>query len=328
MTAATVAARREKPRYLFAFSYWDAIPVLMGIGHLAFQIAFIFTFPYMSWPVAIACGLFYSYLIGWNIDSVSHNFTHNPYFKSWILNRAFSLIESLAIGFSQQMYKTVHWRHHLGNSDRPNEKGETYDWYSIYTHGKDGKPENVWRYAFLGVFRGDDAKIFAEMGRNNRTNDVYWAKFESVAFVSWWVLGFIINWQFMLLFLPCWYLGLVISNLVGYYEHLHANPDEPVAWGVSTYAKLYNLFWLNNGYHAEHHYRPRTHWRDMPALRERILDKQKEKGTHVISMAHYLGFLQPDRDSYALGGSPDPEHREPDRHEVRGTGDRQSELRI
>ncbi len=311
-------ASRSKPGFVFAHSYWDAVPVLMGLTQFALQIGFFLIFPYLSWPVAIMFGLFYAYTIGWSIESVSHNFTHNPYFKSWVLNRLFSLVQSLAIGMSQQFYKAVHWRHHLGNSDRPNEHGETNDWYSIYTHGMNGEPENVWRYALHGVLRGDDAKVYAEMGRNGRENDVYWAKFEYVAFISWWVLGFIFNWQFMLLFLPCWYLGHVISNLVGYYEHYRANPDEPIAWGVSTYARFYNLLWLNNGYHAEHHYRPRTHWREMPKLRARILDKQKEKGVHVISMAHYLGFLQPDRHSLALDDGSGHEYGQSNRHEVRG----------
>jgi len=281
-----------KPRYIFAHSYLDAIPVLLGISHLAFQITLFTFFPHLSWPALIALGLLYSYAIAWNIESVSHNFTHNPYFKSLILNRAFALVESLAIGFSQQFYRTVHIRHHIGNSDLPDENGNVRDWFSIYRYGKNGKAENIWTYALFGFFRGDPKLVFKEMGRGGREADVRWSKFEHAAYFSWFLLGFILNWKFMLYFLPFYYLGHVISMMVGYYEHYQANPNLPIAWGVSTYGFWYNLLWMNNGYHAEHHYRPKLHWTQMKNLREQIREKQKESGVYIIKMPHYLGFLQ------------------------------------
>ena len=36
------------------------------------------------------------------------------------------------------------------------------------------------------------------------------------------------------------------------------NPDKPIAWGVSSYNKLYNWNWFYSGYHAEHHFRPKV----------------------------------------------------------------------
>lgn len=281
-----------KPGFLFAHSYWDAIPVLMGFAHLAYQIALFLLFPTLSWWLLIPMGLLYSYMIAWNIESVSHNFTHNPYFKAKALNRAFALMESLAIGFSQGMYRTVHIRHHIGNSDRPDENGQTRDWFSIYRHGQNGQPESVWRYALFGSLRGDSKQAYIEMSKGGREDDVRWAKFEDAAHYAWFVLGFLLNWQFMLYFLPFYYLGHVFSMMVGYYEHFQANPDLPMAWGVSTYNKWYNFFWLNNGYHAEHHYRPRLHWTQMDALHRQLEAQQKTHGVHVIPYSHLLGFLQ------------------------------------
>src|SRR5438552_13949294 len=101
----------------------------------------------------------------------------------------------------------------------------------------------------------------------------------------------IANWRFMLYFLPFWYFGHCLSYLNGYYLHYGGNPDVPIAWGVSSYHKLYNWLWFNNGYHAEHHYRPRVHWTRMKALREEIKEKQKEAGTRVIVPPHALGFF-------------------------------------
>lgn len=280
-----------KPRMIFAYSGWDIIPVSMGIMHFLFQIGLFFSFDHIAWWALIPLGLFYSYCIAWNIESVAHNFTHNNYFKSHILNRAFSLIESLAIGFSQQFYKTVHRRHHIGNSDRPDANGNTRDWFSIYRYGKDGKPESVWRYALLGMFRGS-SEIYQEMSKGGRKiDDVKWAKFEDAAHYAWFAIGFLLNWKFMLYFLPFYYLGHVFSMMVGYYEHYQANPDLPIAWGVSTYGWAYNFFWLNNGYHAEHHYRPRIHWTQMPKLHQAIIKDDHAKDIHVIKHSHLFGFL-------------------------------------
>jgi fatty acid desaturase len=82
--------------------------------------------------------------------------------------------------------------------------------------------------------------------------------------------------------------------LNGYYRHYGGNPDEPIAWGVSTYAKLYNWTWFYNGYHAEHHFRPKVHWTRIQALRDQIVEQQRAAGVRVISVPHALGFLDPD----------------------------------
>src|SRR5205823_13434190 len=77
------------------------------------------------------------------------------------------------------------------------------------------------------------------------------------------------------------------------YPHYGGNPDEPIAWGVSTYDKLYNWTWFYNGYHAEHHFRPKVHWTRTQALRDQIVDQQRAAGMRVIKPPHALGFLDP-----------------------------------
>ena len=47
-------------------------------------------------------------------------------------------MESVTCCFSQTYYDVVHMQHHKGNSDRPDETGDTIDWISIYRHGHDG----------------------------------------------------------------------------------------------------------------------------------------------------------------------------------------------
>ena len=103
-----------------------------------------------------------------------------------------------------------------------------------------------------------------------------------------------INWRFILFFLPFWYLGHCFSYLNGYYRHYGANPDKPIAWGVSSYGKIYNWLLFYNGYHAEHHFRPKVHWTKMEEFRRSIEQLQKQEGVRTIRRAHMLGFLDPD----------------------------------
>jgi fatty acid desaturase len=100
-------------------------------------------------------GLIYSVSVSWNINGVAHNHIHNPFFRARILNRLFSIMESVTLGISQTFYKHVHHRHHMGNSDRPDEHGNTHDWISIYRHGHNGEAEHPLRYIFLSFLRED-----------------------------------------------------------------------------------------------------------------------------------------------------------------------------
>jgi len=103
----------------------------------------------------------------------------------------------------------------------------------------------------------------------------------------------VINWQFVLFLAPFYYLGQSMSFLIAWYEHAGANPDLPIATGVSTYEPIYNWAFLNNGYHAEHHHQPKVHWTGMRALREETRAAQREANVRTLQWPHVLGFLDP-----------------------------------
>jgi fatty acid desaturase len=206
------------------------------------------------------------------------------------MNRAFDLLLSVTIGFSQTLYRDIHNRHHRGNSDLPDAQGETIDPLSIYKHGRDGQPEALWSYVFLSMFR-DDPKAFYEEMQRKRPADARWVKVEIYLTIAFYIGLAFYDWQAVLLLLPFWYLGQSLSSLNGYYEHLGGNPELPIAWGVSSYSVLYNLIWMNNGYHAEHHYRPKMHWTRVKAFHRQIHEQQREAGVKVMPVSHGLGFL-------------------------------------
>jgi fatty acid desaturase len=284
---------------LFRYSAWDAIPVAFGLVHLLYLVSMFVVFTYWHLPLAAkiplmaAMGIVYAYSISWNINGISHNFIHNRYFNSAALNRLVSILISVDCCFSQVIYDYIHRRHHIGNSDKPGESGDTIDWISIYRHGHDGHAENILKYVFGSFFREEPMNAYREIKKSN-PREARWGLFEMGLTGVMLVGGFFLNWKFMLFFLPCWYLGHSLSYLNGYFEHFGGNPDVPMAWGVSSYHKLYNLVWFNNGYHAEHHYRPRAHWTKMKELKDQIEDEQRQVGVRVIKPPHAFGFLDPE----------------------------------
>ena len=81
---------------LFRYSAWDAIPVAFGVVHLLYVSAMYgaFTYLHLRWqfkaPLMAAMGIAYAYSISWNINGISHNFIHRPFFRPAALNRLFS----------------------------------------------------------------------------------------------------------------------------------------------------------------------------------------------------------------------------------------------
>jgi fatty acid desaturase len=301
------AARKVKSdSWFWAHSRWDVIPALSGLAHFAYVIFLFWAFPRLSWWALIPLGLIFSISISWNINGVSHNFLHNRFFRWSLLNKLYSLMESLTMGFSQVFYESVHRRHHIGNADLPDEHGHTDDPLSIYKHGHDGEPENPWIYIFLSYFRDDPKEIFQDVKRLYGPFEAWFGVFEIAAFISFYVTAGILNLHFILYFLPFYYFGHCLSYLNGYYLHYGGNPNLPLAWGVSSYHKLYNWLWFNNGYHAEHHYRPRAHWTNMKQLHAELAEAQRAANVRVIKPPHALGFLDPDLPARKKAGAATP----------------------
>lgn len=284
---------RAKRGGLFRYSGWDAIPAALAVLHLALLGAFFVAWPHLGWAGRLLGGCAYAFAIGWNQDSVAHNFIHNPFFVSKRLNRLMEYVLTLENGVPQTMYRWVHMRHHAGNSDRPDAAGQTIDPISVYRWGGDGKAEPMWRYVLMGFWRDDSPFAVAREIRAKRPEEARRALQEFWVMVGVYAVLLVLRWDFVLVLAPFYYLGQSLSFLIAYYEHAGANPDAPIATGVSTYEPVYNLVFLNNGYHAEHHYRPKEHWTRMRRLRRSIRAEQQAAGLRVLGPAHFLGFLDP-----------------------------------
>ena len=91
---------------IFAYSKWDAVAVVAGMLHFVYVLTFFAIFPFAPCWVLVCMGLLYSVSVSWNINGVSHNLIHNPFFKARLLNRLFSIMESVTLGISQPSTST------------------------------------------------------------------------------------------------------------------------------------------------------------------------------------------------------------------------------
>jgi fatty acid desaturase len=184
-------------------------------------------------------------------------------------------------------------QHHKGNADRPGKDGETIDSISIYKHGHDGEAEHPLKYTFLSFFREHPKTVFDALRRKDR-REAFWGITELTLFVGTFATLGVLDWHYICFLVVFWYFGHSLSYLNGYYRHYGGNPDQPIAWGVSSYDRLYNWIWFYNDYHAEHHFRPKVHWTRMRPFRDQIINQQRQASVRVIKPPHALGFL--DRD--------------------------------
>jgi fatty acid desaturase len=268
----------------------DAIPAFCGVGIVGLILYTFVAFPTLSWWFT---GVAFLAIMGsycWNLQCISHNFIHNPYFANPWLNRAYSVLETVALGVPHVLYHHYHLNHHWGDNDALGPDGSTKDWSSIYRYGQDGKPEAFWRYCLISFFRVETVAVIRVAHRNHHTPQLL---VESLVLVAFWTTMALVNWQFFLFFyLPSYYLGWVLSYAEGYLEHYGAQPGNYFANSVSSYNWLYNFLWFNNGYHQEHHWDPKVHWTRMHELHGQIKEQMIANQTRTLRGPHLTALFE------------------------------------
>jgi fatty acid desaturase len=279
-------------RPIFRYSACDALPALCGVGIVALIFWTFLSFHSLSWWVLAPtfCAIAWSYC--WNMQCISHNFIHNPYFTNKWLNRTYSVLETVALGVPHVLYHHYHMNHHFGDSDAKGPDGSTRDWSSIYRHGKGDQPEGFWRYSLLSFFRVEVGPVLRVTARHGR-GELLQCGVEALVLVAFWASMAWVNWPYFVFFyLPSYYLGWVLSYMEGYLEHFGAQPGNPFANSVSSYNRLYNFLWFNNGYHQEHHWDPKVHWTKMKGLHREIRANLTANHTRTLHGPHITALLE------------------------------------
>jgi fatty acid desaturase len=272
---------------IFAHSRLDALLVLLALVQLAVLVYGVLGVGSVAWGTSLILALVSVFLMCTNFQCVAHNYIHNPFFKGRRLNFAFSVLNSLLIGGPQSLYRIHHLHHHKYNNDAPDpETGTTKDLTSTWRYSPwPWREESFWSYALLGYFRSDFGFLLREVRRKGLLSWVIW---ESAAlFALLIVMGLLNPGGLVLFYLPVWYFGNAAAQAENYLEHYGAIPGNRKTDSVSSYGRLYNLIWFNNGYHQEHHYRPQTHWTRIPEVKDLL---PPESARHVVRGAHWFNF--------------------------------------
>jgi fatty acid desaturase len=277
-------------RTFFRYSRADAIPALCGVGIVALLLGTFFFFNMLPWWVLVPALVAVAWSYCWNMQCISHNFIHNPYFSNDWLNRAFGVLESLALGVPHVLYHHYHMNHHFGDNDAQGPDGSTKDWSSIYRYGNTGRAESFWKYIFISFFRVEVMPVVRVAARHH---DLPQLAVECVALAAFWAVMAVVDWRYFVIFyLPSYYLGWVLSYAEGYLEHYRAQPGNQYANSVSSYNRLYNFLWFNNGYHQEHHWDPKMHWTRMRQLHDQIKPQLAANHTRILRGPHFTALLE------------------------------------
>lgn len=278
---------------LLRYSPWDAALVALAGLQVGALLLGVSTFGAVSPWTSLGIGLAAVFLICTNYQCVAHNFLHNPFFVSPTLNVLFSGLCTVSNGVPQSLYRLHHLQHHQHGNDAPDPgTGSTGDHSSTWRHSqRRGYEESFLRYALLAFFRTDAGHLVRIARRQGRTWQVL---LESALLIGFVLLLVAMNPRGTLLFyLPVWYLGQVAAHAENYLEHYGALPGDRQRDSVSCYSRWYNLIWFNNGFHQEHHFRPKVHWTQIPSVRA---DLPAEEDRRVVRGAHWFNFgpVRPD----------------------------------
>ena len=276
----------------FRYNAMDSVLIVGGLAHVACVFASFAFFREMPWWLIGAAWVVQAWFICWNLQCVSHNFIHNPFFQSALLNRVYAVLETFAIGIPHMIYHHYHLNHHFGDNDMKGPDGSTKDWSSIYRYSKTERAENFIKYIFVGFFRAELTPAW-EVIKKHGPKHVGQLVAETIALFAMWGAMLWYDWQvFLGFYLTSFYFGWVLSYAEGYFEHYGCQPGNPFANSVSSYHRLYNLLWFNNGYHQEHHWDPKCHWTRMHDLHEEIKPAMEANGTRKLKGPHKTIFFE------------------------------------
>jgi hypothetical protein len=159
-------------------------------------------------------------------------------------------------------------------------------WFSLYLSVLCGIPQSVWRARHLWHHAGEPDRPRRALPAGSVL------EIASIA-ALWLVLLLGARGAFLGSYLPGLLLGLGLCRLQGDMEHVL---EERAPDGVSYYGALYNRFWFNDGYHAEHHRWPAEHWTRLPLRRGAVSAKVSDSPPHwrwvAACRASFLCWLE------------------------------------
>lgn len=132
--------------------------------------------------------------------------------------------------------------------------------FSCYLSLVLGFPQSLWRARHLAHHRLIEGRPAG--------HDLMLSPPDLVAAIVLWTALLTVAPRFVLTtYLPGFLIGVGLCHLQGHYEHARGT--------VSHYGWLYNVLMFNDGYHVEHHARPRAVWRELPRHRVKLANASR-----------------------------------------------------
>ena len=303
---------------IWKHSYLDVIMLALSVVQFVTTLLLALTWEGASVLIRVAGFVLIVFMCVYNIIVISHLFTHTAWFRSPLLNRLVSMLNSINIGQSVQAYELTHVRnHHRYNNDQQDPFGRTRDLSSTFRHGTGGEHVGAFAYAFVGAIETllsisrallsvtrlwrvgahekDFLSLFAKSA-NKRAWELRQVQLDRMVHFLALCLFLAISWKWVLLcYLPAFFVALALVNVQNYYEHYGAAPESRYANSVSYYGSFYNFLTFNDGYHQEHHLRPLAHWTQMRKVKREYQDKLERVERIISPVPAILGAFHRNR---------------------------------
>lgn len=196
-----------------------------------------------------------------------HHHTHLRIWKSKGLNRLTDLTFSVVQGVPSFVFFPAHIGNHHKHSHGPEDNTRTYRFGGHHNH-----IVGFLLHPFQALTVLVPSMVSHIPHRAKKGDHWPWIEVVSIVIVS--VALALIDLRLWLLFVALpqahGFHWLLSSN---YLQHAGARPStgpessEHKLYDASrNFTGLVNVVWLNIGYHTAHHFEPRGHWSDMPAL--------------------------------------------------------------
>jgi beta-carotene hydroxylase len=212
---------------------------------------------------------------------INHNHIHTPFFKSQNLNRAFSLLISVAEGLSSKFLTVAHnYNHHVySNTEK--------DW--CYEKNAGTGPGLVRVFRYIGVtwsrmFQARTSPDAPKTPRRFKEQEIL----EHLFILLFTVCSLIINpIAFVAVILPGWLVSAGFITLTNLIQHEGCDPESTYNHSRNLVGKFSNWLLFNAGYHTAHHLKPSLHWSKLPEVHRETLPQISPQ----LNKPSLIGFL-------------------------------------
>lgn len=202
------------------------------------------------------------------VSVINHNALHTPVFRARFLNRALQVVLGFVYGAPISVYVPVHNQSHHKHSQTQRDVTRSAKLRSRY---------NLVNFLSAATIIGsdtlkDDVRYF-KVQRKKRSAIWSHLKLESVFLLAYVGVTLYLDWKnfLWLVFVP-WQVSQIFIVGINYMQHDGCNPDNAgYDFARNLTGKIFNWFFLNNGFHTVHHLQPGLHWSKTRAAHEALV---------------------------------------------------------